>query len=1194
MKKMYNFLTMLVLFLMGSTSMMAQEDNRYQVAGGSTGSGQEWTVDNIETGVDFVLQSGKAALAGNVDFVRGLGKSTFLNDKNLFQLESAGEDADGEAMYYLKEKISGKYLQNDAYGFGESKARAWKFRIVQPQVYTAEDLNKVGDECPVNNWAVATTAAVGDANHVIFTDATHSASECEDTTVVKKGSVRFLVNGNVGAAPSLGRDFAMNTWMLFPVEKLTGSKYLYDALQELFPNSDPNIYNPGTEPGQISQELYDELMNSYKAAEKLIEKGNEDHAACVAAYQRCLKALEAARAGAVPIKEGYYFFKSSRNAHNGTYDDGTGLHWSYGKEWYAPQERPEGEQTMSLDDAQYVWHIQANKDANDGSFYIQNFYTKRYIGMAANATGAYVKSTDTPEEPYFIYPQDKEDFVIESAKLKKDPMPGYGGQGAPQCSALHCPSDHNNVVIWTTDAPASGWVFLNANADDIKKLEGLIAQDKLNKALAAELTTAETTYKKGFYYDFVDGSRDGKLDMAADGTPAGLLKTVDQLSFNMTEKSEGSEAALIDSDLSAKNFYHSDWQGAYDHKLAYPYIQVDLKQQMDTIAVKMWARYEGGNDYRTGNAPGNIIVSATNTPADSTSWKVIGNVQPTYPWGRYLKDMNGEDSITANKNVGFFEVALGGKYQHVRFEVTRRQSNAADADFKKMGNGAGNFNLGEMRVFQSKYNPAKSLIEAVPAAQKEALVKVIADAKAAIEAGNATQELIDQVKKAVEDFKAVYPDPQVVKDILAEAKAQYENAEEGAEVGYFQAGAKEALKKVIDEVEPTIKEVMSLTEVNAAKELLNHGLEAFAAKLNIPAADKFYYIVSATASEQAGSAKDGKMTVSGNGSRVKWYKDSDDYISNNSITIAGNAKYVWKMIKKGNGVVFQNVATGEYMNNTHKNNVGVNMSTEADTCAFTFRSAKKPGLLNIVCKENVFLNAQPASNNLVTWGEANGADNSAFTFEEVTDELNTEIDWLVNTNKKTILTLPVSVTADDQCYTVIGRKDNNLELKKIEGEVIAAGTPFFYIDAYEYEAAKFEIAGATTYEELLASVAKEAKAVNGLQGTLAAVDSLAPKHGILYNGEAIVDSKLGEGAANNSGYLTSALPTTSETGDAQILIDGEITIIGGVVAQPEAQAVVNVYNLSGVKVRANVKSVNDLKGLPAGIYIMGNKKVLVK
>lgn len=1190
MKKMYNLLTMLVLFLMGSTSMMAQEDNRYQVAGGSTGAGGEWTIDDVEQGVDFVLQSGKAQIAGEIDFVRGLGKSTFLNDENLFQLEVAGVDDDGETTYYLKQKSTGKYLQNDSYSYGDSKGRAWKFRIVQPSVYTAEDLNKVGEECPVTNWTVATSAAVGEANHMIFTDAKFTNSAAEDTAAVKKGAVRFLVNGGTGAAPSLGNNFGQNTWMLFPVTKMEGADYLFDALNELFPNGNADIYNPGTEPGQISQDLYDELINSYNDATKLVEEG-ADHAACVAAYQRCKKALEAARAGAVPIKEGYYFFKSSRTANNGTYDDGTALHWTYQKQWFAPQERPEGQQQMTLDDAQYVWHIQSNKEAKDGSFYIQNFYTKRYVGTAKNR-GEAIKTTETAEESFLIYPQDKEDFVIESVSRKEDPLVGYPNEGSPLLTALHCQKDANGVVIWTTDAPASGWVFLNANADDIKRLEGLIAQDKLNKALATELTTAETTYKKGFYYDFVGGSRDGKLDMEGDA-PAGLLKSVDQLSFNMTETSEGSEEALVDGNIESGNFYHSDWKGTYDHSLAYPYIQVDLKQQMDSIAVKMWAR-RNNDSYLTGNAPGNVIVSATNTPEDSTSWKVIGNVQPTYPWARHAVVSNGKDSTYANNSVGFFEVALGAKYQHVRFEVTRRQSNGADEDFKKMGNGAGNFNLGEMRVFQSKYNPAKSLIEAVPAAQKNALVEAIAEAKAAIEAGNATQELIDKVKKAVEDFKAVYPDPQVVKNILAEAKAQYENAEEGDKVGYFQAGAKEALKKVIDEVEPTIKEVMSLSEVNAAKELLNNGLEAFVAKLNIPAADKFYYIVSATSSEQAGSAKDGKMTVSGNGSRVKWYKDSDDYISNNSITIAGNAKYVWKMIKKGNGVVFQNVATGEYMNNTHKNNVGVNMSTEADTCAFTFRSAKKPGLLNIVCKENVFLNAQPGYNNLVTWGEANGADNSAFTFEEVTDELNNEIDWLVNTNKKTILTLPVSVTADEQCYSVIGRNGNNLELKSIDGTTIEAGTPFIYIDAYESEAVRFQLAEATDYDALLASVAKEAKAVNGLQGTLAAVDSIAPNNGILYNGESIVLSKLGEGAANNSGYLTSALPTTSETGDAQILIDGEITIIGGVVAQPEAQAVVNVYNLSGVKVRANVKSVNDLKGLPAGIYIMGNKKVLVK
>ena len=236
-------------------------------------------------------------------------------------------------------------------------------------------MNQVGENCPVTNWTVATSAAVGEGNHVIFTDAKYTNSAAEDTTAVKKGNARFLTNGNIGGIAGLGNDFGANTWLLFPVEKMEGTAYLFDALNELFPNSDPNIYNPGTEPGQISQALYEELIGSYEDAVKLIEEGTADHAACVAAYQRCKKALEAARAGAVPIKEGYYFFKSSRTANNGTYDDGTALHWTYQKQWFAPQERPEGQQQMTLDDAQYVWHIQSNKEAKDGSFYIQNFYT---------------------------------------------------------------------------------------------------------------------------------------------------------------------------------------------------------------------------------------------------------------------------------------------------------------------------------------------------------------------------------------------------------------------------------------------------------------------------------------------------------------------------------------------------------------------------------------------------------------------------------------------------------------------------------------------------------------------------------------------------------------------------------------------------------------------------------------------------
>ena len=46
--------------------------------------------------------------------------------------------------------------------------------------------------------------------------------------------------------------------------------YLSALLTELFPDGDGELYNPGSEPGQISQELYNELMDSYAAAQALL------------------------------------------------------------------------------------------------------------------------------------------------------------------------------------------------------------------------------------------------------------------------------------------------------------------------------------------------------------------------------------------------------------------------------------------------------------------------------------------------------------------------------------------------------------------------------------------------------------------------------------------------------------------------------------------------------------------------------------------------------------------------------------------------------------------------------------------------------------------------------------------------------------------------------------------------------------
>lgn len=44
----------------------------------------------------------------------------------------------------------------------------------------------------------------------------------------------------------------------------------------------------------------------------------------------------------------------------------------------------------------------------------------------------------------------------------------------------------------------------------------------------------------------------------------------------------------------------------------------------------------------------------------------------------------------------------------------------------------------------------------------------------------------------------------------------------------------------------------------------------------------------------------------------------------------------------------------------------------------------------------------------------------------------------------------------------------------------------------------------------------------------------------------------------------------------------------------DAEGVVDVYNLSGIKVRAGVEAAEALQGLPKGLYIVGGKKVMVK
>lgn len=1196
MRKIYNLLVLAVLFMVGTTAVQAEK--RYRVEGGTIASGYAWTVDvaqgYADTGTPFVIQSGLLGDGSN-DFIQGLGKSSTITDDNLFVLVSAGENADGEAQYMLQRQSTGEYLASASYSFTSVSARAWKFLILEPTTFSDDQLTDTsgenGTNAYINDWRTVTTCQQADNSFVVFVDASAKA----DTTVTTKSNVKFLLSGEQSKAASFGHSFSQNALELFGVTELTGAEYVEEALKELFPDDTADLYNVGTDAGQISQELYDELLAAYNAACDLRDNASTDQDACEAAIERCKAAIEAAKSGAVPMQEGYYYFGGTRTeaGTNAVYDDGSGMHWTYGQTW----ERPE---TLDMNNAKYVWYLKP-ADGYDGGYYVQNFYTKRYANVSTSR-GAYIKTVENiaDAEVYLIYPYDKNYFIIQSSTVKENNIEGWNGVMID--GSMHQPGDHNNLVLWTVDAEASHWKFMNVPQDQIDALEKGISQAQLNEAMKELVDDAQASYDKGFSHSFTGGARSGAIDIAEDGvTPAGLVTSLDQLSFNATETQEGSVDALLDCALEAGVFYHSIWNSdtetaaGYDHTTMYPYIQADLGKAVSEVTMKMWPRYDNNNGYYTSNLPGKMHVLATNDP--DGEWTEIGYTTTQVAWQFPVDNGDGTTTLSSSKVVGYATIDFGGaSYQYVRFEVTTR--NGSSNDFKALGLGQACFNMGEIRFFESQYDPSISIIEAVPTDVREAFETALEQAKVELESESATQATYDALEAAYETFLENYPDPDVVKDMLEEAYDVYEASEESAsgELGYYEAGSRQELLAALEAVEAGVSDVMSVDEVNAAKEAIKTALANFNAKLYKPEANQLYYIKSVTGTAKAdGGAENAYMYATGNGANVRW-------ASSEELDPTTIPQYVWRLEAQGNGYVFRNMLTNEVMNNPRQNNVSVSMSAQADTCAVTI-SSSAAGIFNIVLDDNIYLNAQPTGSttnigngSVVTWNTASGNDNSAFTFIPVEDEYDSSFEWSVTKGQWNIVTLPVPGVVDGTIYTFVGRNGDDMVLQEIAGGEVEGGQPFFYkAGENEGDDVIFIDTDASSWETLAATAVTTAKNVNGLVGTLAPISELNPDYGILYGGATIVNSEKGEGVSNNSGYFDPAtLATTTEAGDATVPVEGTLSAINTAAVDNAAATSGNVYNLSGVKVRSNVKSLSDLNGLPAGIYILGNQKVIIK
>lgn len=133
--------------------------------------------------------------------------------------------------------------------------------------------------------------------------------------------------------------------------------------------------------------------------------------------------------------------------------------------------------------------------------------------------------------------------------------------------------------------------------------------------------------------------------------------------------------------------------------------------------------------------------------------------------------------------------------------------------------------------------------------------------------------------------------------------------------------------------------------------------------------------------------------------------------------------------------------------------------------------------------------------------------------------------------------------------------------------------------------------------DLEAPLSVQATTVNGVVGLLDK-DTIKVNGMGYFAGDSreLIAAKKNTVINSQFGYINPKLitPVAAEKGSIVIGIKN-----GGVLdniqeAIKDANALVNVVDMSGVIIRTNVKKANALKGLPKGIYIVGGQKVSVK
>ena len=1133
MKKIYNFLAMFLLLFAAGTSPALAQDEEYV-----------WDIDTenpvteIQTGVNYAIKHGTYATWNPEQYLSASGAAISDPDETcIYQFEEDGtlsEEGQTYTLYVLRSVSRGQYVSgNNSYTMARSEA-----------LHFTACVATYGFDGTSSTWDSFTTAQ----KRAGFQSERQAG--CEGVAMIfalrdlDDGAVNFLCYwGN----PAVSSYQDTNAWFVYNATQREKTAYekMEDAYNALFPNGfDTSSFVVGTQPGCVSQEVYDQLNAAFQAYYDATAAGVPSDEVCLALYEQFMAASEALANGRVLVTPGYYIMKSQRSQ-DAAYDDGTNVRCT------ANYTIPE---TLTAADARYIWQV---VDAGNNRYQLKNVETGRF--MDAGAGTSVIFTTSEESTATFTFPW------LQGTLFRIQDQNGNFG---------HCDASMQ-FVQWNSTGEGNQWAFTPVSQDVIDAMLPEIEHNQLLASLADLVSEAQSASVNYLY--------DSDVTFDDQYASAGLVDAA-HMSTNAPEPNEGYDVAnqfvrLTDGNL--QTYFHTTWSSATPES-GYHWVQVDLGEAVQNLFIKFSDRHNNRN-----NTPRRLALVAPadgDDPAAATWTDTLLRDTIIYEYTTHFTS-GALDSTTA-----VMRVDLGKPVQYLRFVVTKTAhpsggSNGASGPF---------WNLSELRFYtDGGDNPLYLMI---PEEVRNALSAQLEVASAALADSSATQETYDALEAALEAFYDAYPDPTALNNRLETARTLLEGAEEGDDYGYFQSGAIAEYQTALTAIETEIEgQNLTLTQLDEYMDKVNAAMAAFNAKLNVPE-DGVYFIRSTT--DAAAADNYVYATNAGENGTTRWgYAGSEE--------LASRLETMWYLQHKEDGTVsLRNLATGRYITNLYKGteepdtidlSQSLPLGADADGVSLVFSGA--PGSFNFEFASGYYMNADP-SGPVVNWSAAGG--NSNFTFElvDMFEGIQT-VD--ITPNAVQILSLPFSTDpswGSAPIYRVLGQKadangQNYLQLEVWpDGEPIPAGeafiieetegNPTFMAGLYSYDAVEF----ATTTEYVYEPVNKK--------GLVSAITEVVPKagEGLLLDNKVMISDGTRQVDAG-TGYFKDNIPVVEVDGDAELLIDGVINAVGGVQIVDNAENV-DVYTLSGVKLRSNVKAANATNGLPAGLYIVGGKKVLVK